>query len=259
MTPDLSQLLPEIIALADAAGAETLRHFRKDGEVREKADKSPVTVADEAAERIILAGLKILTPDIPVVAEEEAAAGNIPDVGTAPFWLVDPLDGTREFIAGRDEYTVNIALIEDGVPVLGVVLAPAQDVSYWADGIGRAMVRRKAEEAPQPITAREAPEGGAVVTASRSHGDQKKIQALMDKEKIGSLRISGSSIKFCLVADGTADVYPRYGSTREWDTAAGHAVLRAAGGSVRKFTGEEMVYGKEDFLNPEFIARGRDR
>ena len=254
---DAHRLLTEITPLARDAGAKIMTYYRGEFEVRSKADASPVTAADEAAEEIIIAGLNRLTPDIPVIAEEASAAGKTADVSAGRFWLVDPLDGTKEFVNHRDEFTVNIALIDNRQPVLGVVFAPAQDVFYAAAGAGSATVQR-GTEAAQPISARRMPATGATVTASRSHSDMKKIQELMDRHSINHMKISGSSIKFCLIAEGVADIYPRYGHTREWDTAAGHAVLAAAGGSVRSLDGATLLYNKEGFLNSEFIARGLD-
>jgi 3'(2'), 5'-bisphosphate nucleotidase len=254
---DAQRLLTEITRLARDAGANIMTYYQGDFEVRSKTDASPVTAADEAAETIIIAGLNRLSPDIPVIAEEATAAGESPDVSAGRFWLVDPLDGTREFVNHRDEFTVNIALIDNRQPVLGVVFAPAQDVLYAAAGTGTATVQRGTDKA-HPIAARRMPATGAIVTASRSHSDMKKIQELMDQHSIGDMKISGSSIKFCLVAEGVADIYPRYGHTREWDTAAGHAVLAAAGGSVRTLDGKALLYNKDAFLNDEFIARGLD-
>ena len=256
--PDPSALAKELCALAHVAGREILKFYHGGFQVREKADTSPVTEADEAAEAIILAALRTLTPDIPIVAEEEAASGKVVEVGDKPFWLVDPLDGTKEFIAHRDEFTVNIALVVDGAPLVGVVYAPAQDVTYAAHGPGTAIVIAGAKP-PRPISARAVPADGAVAVGSRSHGDRDKMQALLKSDRIASVIVSGSSIKFCLVAAATADIYPRYGHTFEWDTAAGHAVLAAAGGSVRTLDGNDLIYAKPKFFNPEFIARGRDR
>jgi len=253
--PNRSKLLSEIVVLADLAGAEIMKIYRGDMQVRQKADSSPVTAADEAAEEIILAGLRKLTPDIPIVAEEETAAGKIVEVGDQPYWLVDPLDGTKEFIAHRDEFTVNIALIENLSPTMGVVLAPALDTSYAADGPGTA-IRRIGNQPPQSIAARRIPDQNVIVTASRSHGNKDKMQALLTGYALGDVVVSGSSIKFCIVACGEADIYPRYGPTCEWDIAAGHAVLNAAGGSVCTLDGNDMRYGKPKFLNPEFIAYG---
>ena len=253
--PNRSKLLSEIVVLADLAGAEIMKIYRGDMQVRQKADSSPVTAADEAAEEIILAGLRKLTPDIPIVAEEETAAGKIVEVGDQPYWLVDPLDGTKEFIAHRDEFTVNIALIETLFPTMGVVLAPALDTSYAADGPGTA-IRRIGNQPPQSIAARRIPDQNVIATASRSHGNKDKMQALLTGYALGDVVVSGSSIKFCIVACGEADIYPRYGPTCEWDIAAGHAVLNAAGGSVCTLDGNDMRYGKPTFLNPEFIAYG---
>jgi len=253
--PDRGKIFSEINAIADLAGAEIMKFSRGDIQVRQKADKSPVTAADVAAEKIIIAGLQKLTPNIPVVAEEEAAKGKVIQVGDRPFWLVDPLDGTKEFIAHRDQFTVNIALIENLSPTMGVVLAPALQTSYAADGRGTA-VKRIGQNAPKSISARPIPEKEVIVTASRSHGDINKIRDLIKDYAIANVVISGSSIKFCMVANGEADIYPRYGPTSEWDIAAGHAVLNAAGGSVKTLDGREMRYGKAKFLNPEFVAYG---
>ncbi|MPY71367.1 MAG: 3'(2'),5'-bisphosphate nucleotidase CysQ [Alphaproteobacteria bacterium] len=254
---EISRLLQPVRALALEAGAEIMKYYKGEMGVRRKDDASPVTDADEAAEAIILPALRELTPGIPVVAEEAMSAGAAVDVSGGRFWLVDPLDGTKEFIAHRDEFTVNIALVVDGAPVLGVVHAPALALTYAAAGPGTATVERSGA-APAPIAARAVPAGGLVAVGSRSHGDREKMQALFSHLTIAEVKVAGSSIKFCLVASGEADIYPRYGHTREWDTAAGHAVLRAAGGSVRTLDGAEMGYGKPHFLNDEFIARGRD-
>ncbi len=254
---DRARLLADITELAEAAGAEIMTYYKGDMDVRQKSDASPVTAADGAAEKIIVAGLRRLTPDIPVVAEEEMDDGRTVDISGGRFWLVDPLDGTKEFISHRDEFTVNIALIENGRPVMGVVGAPALDTMYAGAGPGTATVKRGAEPA-RPIAARTRPARDAIMTASRSHSDMKKIQQLMDSQSIQHLKVAGSSIKFCLIAEGEADIYPRFGPTREWDTAAAHAVLASAGGSVRTMDGREMAYGKPHFLNSEFIARGRD-
>jgi 3'(2'), 5'-bisphosphate nucleotidase len=247
MTSDaeLIRLLPPVRELALRAGAEIMTYYKGEMGVREKDDASPVTDADEAAEAIIL-------------AEEAMAAGGAVDVSGGRFWLVDPLDGTREFIAHRDEFTVNIALVIDGAPVLGVVHAPALDLTCCAAGHGTAMMERAGAPAVA-IAVRGAPADGLVAVGSRSHGDQAKMQELLGKMTISEVKVAGSSLKFCLVASGEADIYPRYGNTHEWDTAAGHAVLRAAGGSVRTLDGAELAYGKAPrFLNDEFIARGRE-
>ena len=255
--PSPERLMAAIRALALRGGVEILKYYRGDFQVRKKADSSPVTEADEAAEAIIVAGLRALTPDIPVVAEEKMAAGHTEDISGGRYWLVDALDGTREFVNNRDEFTVNIGLIENTRPVMGVVHAPAQGVTYWAHGPGTAMVERDGA-APTSISVRQVPEGGAVAVASRSHGDSDEMQKLAGIITIAEVKTSGSSIKFCMIAEAAADIYARYGHTREWDTAAAHAVLVGAGGSVRNTAGVEIAYAKPDFLNPPFIARGRD-
>ena len=251
---DLDRLLPEIVALADRAGAVILEHYQGDVAVRAKADASPVTAADEAAEAMILARLAELTPEIPVVAEETVAAGHVPEIGDGQFWLVDPLDGTKEFLSRNGEFTVNIALIEGREPILGVVLAPARDQAWWG-ARGRGATARDADGGTHAIAVRKAPAGGLVAIASRSHRDA-ETQAFLDQAGVGKCISAGSSLKFCLVAEGKADLYPRFGRTMEWDVAAGHAVLAAAGGRVTTRDGAPLLYRKPGFENPPFIARG---
>lgn len=246
------RLMPEIVALAERAAAVILDHYRDESAVRIKADASPVTAADEAAEAVILAGLAELTPGIPVVAEETVAAGRIPAIGDGPFWLVDPLDGTKEFISKNGEFTVNIALIEGGDPVVGVVLAPALGKAWWGARGHGAMAREDGET--RPISVRPKP-ASPVAVASRSHADA-ATEAFLDEAGVKERISAGSSLKFCLVAEGKADLYPRFGRTMEWDTAAGHAVLAAAGGRVTTRDGAPFVYRKPGFENPGFIARG---
>ena len=244
----MKALAAAISEIARAAGAEILAIRESGAAVREKADCSPVTDADEAANALIVARLGDLTPDIPIIAEESVAAGDIPAIGPR-FWLVDPLDGTREFIADRDEFTVNIALIEDGRPTLGVVGVPARGELY-----GGAMDLGAWSE-NGPIAARPVPDKDPLAVASRSHGSD-ETEAWLDKHGITRTIRAGSSVKFCRLAEGAADLYPRFGRTMEWDTAAGHAVLAAAGGSVRNLDGADLSYGKPGFENPHFIARG---
>jgi 3'(2'), 5'-bisphosphate nucleotidase len=244
--------------IAERAGAAILDVYegRVAVEARQKADDSPVTAADDAAEAVILAALRELTPDIPVVSEEAAAAGNIPDVSGGRFWLVDPLDGTKEFLSRNGEFTVNIALIEDGSPTAGVVHAPALKKTWLGTGAGSACTA-EGDGPLTPIHTRPQPAAGAVVTASRRHGDAAAMDRFLAGITLGARVDAGSSLKFCLIASGEADLYPRFGRTMEWDTAAGHAVLLAAGGSVeRADTGAPLLYGKAGFENPYFIARG---
>lgn len=256
MNEDCTALLEPVRAAALAAGGAILEIYARPFTVEQKADDSPVTHADRLAEAIILERLRAMTPAIPVIAEELAEAGGLPATAPARFWLVDPLDGTKEFIRGNGEFTVNIALIEHGRPVLGVVHAPVQETTYWAAGSGTAM-RRRGDAAPEAIAARAMPTRGAIVVHSRSHADNRALAAYIAGLPHTERRISGSSIKFCLVAAGEADLYPRFGRTMEWDTAAGQAVLEAAGGAVTTLDGAPLTYGKPGFVNHDFIARGR--
>lgn len=256
------ELLNALSAIAEKAGEEILRFYKGSIAVTQKADASPVTAADEAAEATILEVLVPLLPGVPVVSEEAAAAGHVPAIGGADdprrrFWLVDPLDGTKEFISGNGEFTVNIALIEGTRPILGVVHLPALGTTYaGAAGSGATLAHKG--DAPRPIAARLQPKGGAIVLASRSHGDVAALEAFLATERVAMLENAGSSLKFCRIAEGLADIYPRLGRTMEWDTAAGQAVLAAAGGSVRTLDGHELGYGKPGFENPHFVARGRE-
>ncbi len=241
-----------VLAIAREAGALIEDIRARGAAVREKADGSPVTVADEAANAFIVGRLAALTPDIPIIAEESVAEGDVPTIGER-FWLVDPLDGTKEFISRNGEFTVNVALIEDGLPTLGVVFAPAIGQLYLA-GPG-AVTLEKDGGAARPIVVRRPAADGLVVVASRSHRDAKTDDYLADFE-VKSLTAAGSSLKLCLVAAGEADLYPRLGRTMEWDIAAGHAVLAAAGGRVETLDGAPLRYGKPGFENPFFVARG---
>lgn len=257
---DVARLLAEI---AWHAGEIILAHYEAGVEARQKDDQSPVTVADEEAEQFILARLRHEWPEIGVVAEEEAAAGKIQTIGNR-FFLVDPLDGTKEFIKKNGEFTVNIAEIENGVPVRGVVYAPAKHRMFIGDGANGAFEIDTTPHAlvtfdhARRIEARPAPKDGLIAVASRSHRDT-KTEEYLAAYPVKDFIAAGSSLKFCLVAAGEADIYPRHGRTMEWDTAAGHAVLGAAGGSVRQVDGSPFIYGKasESFGNPFFVARGK--
>ena len=227
--------------------------YATDFDVVAKGDASPVTVADERAEALIVAALHELAPAIPIVAEEAVAAGQVPAVGDR-FWLVDPLDGTKEFIKRNGEFTVNIALIEDGRPVLGVVCAPALDRLYaGATGVGAYVLDSGGR---RPLRCRAVPPEGLTVVASASHGDPGLLDDYLRGRPVAARRAIGSSLKLCLVAAGEADLYPRFGRTMEWDIAAGHAVLAAAGGAVTDLAGAPLGYGKPGFDNPAFVARG---
>ncbi|MBT4426506.1 MAG: 3'(2'),5'-bisphosphate nucleotidase CysQ [Rhodospirillaceae bacterium] len=254
MTKSERIILAELAhTLAVEAGDKIMQLYRRGIAVQQKSDSSPVTEADEMADAYIVAGLRQGAPGIPIVSEESVAQGDLPDISGGRFWLVDPLDGTKEFISGTDEFTVNIALIENGVPVLGALHAPALDDCYLADGSGAFLISRNGLK--KQIHARAVPADGAVVVASRHHRDA-ETDAFIAKHHTASVTSAGSALKFGLLARGAADLYPRYGRTMEWDTAAGHAVLAAAGGSVRRTTGEALSYGKSGLDNPHFIARG---
>ena len=248
-------LMPQLVALAHRAGAAIMAIYATDFEHRSKADDSPVTEADLAAEAVIEAGLTALAPDIPMVAEEAASQGRLPDISGGRFWLVDPLDGTREFLNRNGEFTVNIALIENGRPVLGVVHAPALGLTFTGQaGVG---ATRTQDTGPQaPIQVRATPAEGVTIVASRRHGDPEANDRLLRGHPVAGAKSAGSSLKFCLVASGEADVYPRFGRTMEWDTAAGQAVLEAAGGRVTDEHGRDLAYGKDGLDNPAFIAWG---
>jgi 3'(2'), 5'-bisphosphate nucleotidase len=250
---DLAALLAGVRPIAEAAARATLQ-FYGHADATVKNDGSPVTAADQAAEDIILPRLRALTPDIPVVSEEEAAKGLTPDVTGDRFWLVDPLDGTKEFISGNGEFTVNIALIVDGAPALGVVVVPARGETYAGAGPGSATLTDSA--GTRPISARAIPDEGLTVVGSRSHGDAAAMDAFLAGRKVAAFRAAGSSLKLCLLAKGEADLYPRLGTTMEWDIAAGHAVLAAAGGSVETVDGAPFTYGKPAYRNPHFAAFG---
>jgi 3'(2'), 5'-bisphosphate nucleotidase len=252
--PSHEELLEALLPIARAAGAEILEVYATDFGIRDKSDASPVTDADERAEALILRELSALTPEIPIVSEEAAEAGLVPEAGSR-FWLVDPLDGTKEFISRNGEFTTNIALIDQGRPVLGVVLVPAQDRLFGGAGGVGAFVED--ESGRRSIACRTPPAAGLTIVSSRSHGDAAALDAFLDGRPVAAAVTAGSSLKFCLVASGEADLYPRLGRTMEWDTAAGHAVLDAAGGRVSDVSGTELGYGKPGFENPHFVAQGR--
>lgn len=257
---DAAAMVSVFEALAIAAGHEIM-DVRENGISAEtKADSSPVTEADRRAEQVILRGLAQSFPAIPVVAEEEVAAGRVPDIGDGPFMLVDPLDGTKEFINGKTDFTVNIALVAGGIPVVGIVYAPARG-TLWAGRPGHAFM---ADVAGATVSNRRAISGAAMgsavrVVASKSHRTPETDDFIARFEGAETVSV-GSSLKFCLLAEGAADIYPRFGRTMEWDTAAGDAVLRAAGGTTVKPDGSAFAYGKRnqaddsDFANSWFIA-----
>ena len=250
---------PALLALAAdlalQAAAVILAVRARGFAVVRKDDRSPVTEADHAAEALIVAGLRAAAPGIPVIAEEEVAGGRI----TAPssqYWLVDPLDGTREFAAGRDEFAVNIGLVRDGRAQLGVVGVPAFGELFGAIA-GQGAWKRDAS-GQRAIAARLPPAEGLVVLASRSHGDVPRLASFLEGRQVARVEKYGSALKICRLAEGVADLYPRFGRTMEWDTCAPQAVLEAAGGSVRTVDGARLGYGKPGWENPDFVCFGRD-
>jgi len=249
-----------IVAAAIEAGKVVHDFYRGSFDVQRKTDASPVTDADKAAEAVILRRLREVAPHIPVIAEEEIAAGRMPPIG-CEFFLVDPLDGTKEFIQKRGDFTVNIALIRDRSPVLGVVYAPAKSSLFAGDVTSHSAFRSdentdSAKHAPRrPIRVRPVSASGVIAVSSRSHSTP-ETDVYLGQVKVADRVSVGSSLKFCLVATGEADLYPRLGPTMEWDTAAGHAVLVAAGGSVWAPRGMPLLYAKPEFRNTYFIATG---
>ena len=252
---DVERLVAITFDAARRAGDAIMEIYAGDFAIRRKDDASPVTLADERAEKLILAALAAATPEIPVIAEEQTAAQGLPSAAEDLFWLVDPLDGTKEFISRNGEFTVNIGLIRSGVPILGMVHVPALGVTYAGAGPGTAR-RWRGTGVAEKIAARRAPADGLVVVHSRSHENNEKFAAFLVGKRVAEKRVCGSSVKFCLLAAGEADLYPRFGPTMEWDTAAGHAVLLAAGGSMTTLDGAPFFYSKEGLRNPGFIATG---
>jgi 3'(2'), 5'-bisphosphate nucleotidase len=255
----LQALMDDVVQLAHRAGAAILPFWRADVAVTEKADQSPVTAADLAAHQVIVDGLTALAPDIPILSEEDADIALAVRQGWQRWWLVDPLDGTKEFINGSEEFTVNIALIEAGRVVFGVVTVPTTGRAYYGGAaLGAWRTDRGGE--PQPIEVRQAPAAGRpfTVVASRRHSSPQQERLLAGlSAAVGELELAsvGSSLKFCLLAEGAADCYPRLAPTSQWDTAAAQGVLEGAGGEVLQVDGEAFVYpARESLLNPFFLA-----
>ncbi len=255
-----SPFMTSLLNLAVEAGRAIMGVYAGEAETRWKDDATPVTAADLAAEKIILAGLARLAPDIAVISEESASLkAGAPKQGK--FFLVDPLDGTKEFLSRNGEFTVNIALVENSSPVAGVIFAPAKARLFWGEtGQGAfesalAADFTIAEPDSRRLSARPVPVHRPRVVASRSHRDS-ETEEWLNSCDVGELLCAGSSLKFCLLAAGEADIYPRFGRTMEWDTAAGHAILSAAGGKVLTLHDAPLTYGKPGFANPSFIARG---
>ena len=247
-------LLDLAAELASQAGAVILAIRARGFATLHKDDHSPVTEADHQAEALIAAGLRAATPAIQVIAEEESAAGRAHDTA-ADYWLVDPLDGTREFAAGHDEFTVNIGLVRHGRPVLGVVGVPALG-ELFGGIVGEGAWKRTAA-GQQPVAARVPPAEGLTVLASRHHANDERLGAYLAGRTVAEVRNYGSALKIARVAEGVADLYPRFGRTMEWDTAGPQAVLEAAGGRLLDTQGKPLGYGKPGWDNPHFICFGR--
>jgi 3'(2'), 5'-bisphosphate nucleotidase len=254
---DVDDLARAFAQLASAAGRVVMDVYATDFEVRRKDDWSPVSDADERAEALLVPAVERLLPGVPVVAEERVSADGLPEYAHE-FVLIDPVDGTREFVRRTGEFTVNVALVRDGEPVAGVVYAPAKHRLFVGGGTAGVADVTPGDEvgALTPMTTRAYPTEGLTAVASRSHLDIETREFLEDVKPVAT-RTAGSSLKFCLVAAGEADVYPRFGPTMEWDTAAGHAVLRAAGGTVVHPDGRPFEYRKPGLRNGPFVAWGR--
>lgn len=246
-------LLNDILAIAEAANAKVMEIYGTDFSVEHKEDESPVTAADLASHDVIVKGLKALTPDVPILSEESAHAPWSERKEWTRFWLVDPIDGTKDFVKRTGEFTVNIALIENGEPVLGVVTAPALEEAFW--GIRNEGAWKRDSEGRTHQLHVVVPPPVRRVVASKNHLNE-ETRSFIDALGEHCLVQAGSSLKFCRIAEGRADIYPRIGPTCEWDTGAAQAVLEAAGGKVQTLDGEPMRYGKEDVLNPHFVAAG---
>ncbi len=254
-TTDSTTLLEEAARIARRAGDAMLEIYHEaDHGVTTKSDDSPLTRADLASHRIIAASLQELTPEIPLLSEEGAGSDYRHRRDWQRFWLVDPLDGTKEFIRRNGEFTVNIALVTGGVPVLGIVYVPVRE-RMFSGAAGLGAWRRDGDGEPRPIRATGTADGGLRVAASRSHAGP-HLAAFLERLPEHQLVSMGSSLKLCLVAEGRADLYPRLGPTMEWDTAAAHAVVSAAGGRVLDFEGRPLRYNKPDLHNPYFIVLG---
>ncbi|HWK45624.1 MAG TPA: 3'(2'),5'-bisphosphate nucleotidase CysQ [Stellaceae bacterium] len=252
---DLDFLLAVAKAAAVKAGEVIMGVYAGDFDSRHKLDASPVTIADELAETLILDSLAAQAPDIPAISEEAAEANGLPSVVPERYWLVDPLDGTKEFIKRNGEFTVNIGLIERGRPILGVIAVPALGQLYAAAGPGTAH-EQLPDGTRRPLAVRSYPTDGIIVAHSRSHQTDARLDTFLGDRPVAGRLMAGSALKFCRVAEGAADLYPRFSPTMEWDTAAGQAILEAAGGSLTMLDGAPFRYGKPGFLNPGFVAMG---
>lgn len=261
-------LARRLIPVARSAGAISLHYYHHGAEVIDKDDGSPVTVADREAEALVTKELAALYPGIPLVGEEATAANKIPDISGGTFFLVDPLDGTKEFITGGGDFTVNIALLENFRPVAGIIYAPVSDLLWYGacegdGGKGFAFAQDKGANGDtakdKPMQVRPVPPQGMTVVTSKRHGDPEGLAEFLRPYQVHETVARSSALKFCVVAEGGADLYPRLGPTSEWDTAAGEAIVHAAGGRVTQLDGTPMQYGRAErkFLNPSFLVSSR--
>jgi 3'(2'), 5'-bisphosphate nucleotidase len=247
-------VLDSLVSIAREAGKAILEIYESDFEIIEKSDGSPLTLADKNANAIIERGLKALEPKLPIVSEESERPDATVRNEWRRYWLVDPLDGTKEFTKRNGEFTVNIALIEEGVPVIGVVHVPVSATTYFASN-SRGAFKQCADQEPEPIRTSSYKGGKVIVVASRSHANPLLVEFFNQLDEYETLSM-GSSLKLCLVAEGRADIYPRFGPTSEWDTAAAHCIVNAAGGQVTDMEGAVLQYNKPDILNPWFVVTG---
>ncbi len=250
----MSELIEPVMMIAEQAADKIMAVYAGNFQVESKADKSPLTKADLASHKHILDALAKLTPAIPVLSEESAGVPYCVRRTWRQYWLVDPLDGTREFVKRNGEFTINIALIRDNSPVLGVIYIPVQQSCYYASKGGGAF-RREKQSKPVRISTKSTKDGAFIVAGSRSHGNQKQTAFFHNLGDNTEVLAVGSALKFCLVAQGAADIYPRFGPTSEWDTAAGQCIVEEAGGAVTDMAFSRLTYNtKDSLLNPAFLA-----
>ena len=243
--------------LARRAGKVIMAYYKlNDLDINYKVDDSPVTAADLASNQLICEELTKLYPSIPIVSEEN---DNYQTINKKLFWSIDPLDGTKGFLSHNGEFTVNIALIVNSSPIVGVIYSPLKDTLYYVDE-DKIAYKQIANHSPFPIKARSTPESGAVILTSTFSNNQERLNTYLQNKYVDKIIPTASALKICLIAEGSADLYPRFGQTMEWDTAAGHAILKAAGGNIKTLDGIELSYGhsKLKYYNPEFIAHGKE-
>jgi 3'(2'), 5'-bisphosphate nucleotidase len=251
---NMQNLIPSLITLSKKAGGKILRIYDTKFDTQEKEDKSPLTAADMASHKTICDGLQELTPNIPVLSEESAAIPYKTRKSWDQYWLVDPLDGTKEFIKRNGEFTVNIALIQNNVPVMGVVYVPVTDICYYASR-GAGAFKQEADGKTVQIFTRETQDNEFIIAGSRSHGSEQQEKFLQSLGTNVEMIAIGSSLKICLVAEGTVDIYPRFGLTSEWDTAAAHSIALEAGAQVVDTDFNPLLYNtKDSLLNPFFLV-----